>query len=255
MSECRQDTHDAPAQPRYALYYAPRAEEALAVAASRWLGRNADTGEARELVPVTGISHERLSAIVADPRLYGFHGTLKPPMVLAEGATERDFVDAVGAFAATQRQIDVPSMTLAEVQDFFALMPADRCAGLQDFSDRCVVEFDEFRRPAEEAEFARRRVPGLSQRQEDLLLRWGYPYVLEQGRFHLTLTGRVKEPGERAVVLDALRRRFMAFVDRPLAVRDLCVFRQPAPGRPFTILARFRLGGGRRLATQVWRAA
>ena len=79
--------------------------------------------------------------------------------------------------------------------------------------------------------------------------------MLEQGRFHLTLTGRVKEERERAVILDELRRRFMGFIDRPLAVCDLCVFRQPAPGRPFTVLARFRLGGGRRLATQVWRAA
>jgi len=241
--------------PRYALYYAPRAEEALAVAASRWLGRNAETGEARDIVPVSGVSHERLSALVADPRLYGFHGTLKPPIALAEGATERDLVDAVGSFAASQCRIDVPSLALAELEDFLALVPGERCAALQDFSDRCVVEFDEFRRPAGEAELARRRAAGLSQRQENLLLRWGYPYVLEQGRFHLTLTGRVKEARERAVILDELRRRFMAFVDRPLAVRDLCVFRQPAPGRPFTVLARFRLGGGRRLATQVWRAA
>ncbi|MGQ3296995.1 DUF1045 domain-containing protein [Reyranella sp.] len=241
--------------PRYALYYAPRAEEALAVAASRWLGRNAETGEARDIVPVSGVSHERLSALVADPRLYGFHGTLKPPIALAEGATERDFVDAVGSFAASQCRIDVPFLALAELEDFLALVPGERCAALQDFSDRCVVEFDEFRRPAGEAELARRRAAGLSQRQENLLLRWGYPYVLEQGRFHLTLTGRVKEARERAVILDELRRRFMAFVDRPLAVRDLCVFRQPAPGRPFTVLARFRLGGGRRLATQVWRAA
>jgi putative phosphonate metabolism protein len=252
LSECIPETQ---ALPRYALYYAPRAEEGLAVAASRWLGRNAETGEARDLVPVPGLSHERLSAIVADPRLYGFHGTLKPPIVLAKGATERDFVDAVGSFAATQRQIDVPSMRLAEVQDFLALVPAERCAPLQEFSDRCVVEFDEFRRPADDAELARRRAAGLTQRQEDLLLRWGYPYVLEQGRFHLTLTGRVKEPRERAVVLDELRRRFMGFIERPLAVRDLCVFRQPSSGRPFTVLARFRLGGGRRLATQVWRAA
>ena len=117
------------------------------------------------------------------------------------------------------------------------------------------MEFDEFRRPADEAELARRRAADLTQRQEDLLLRWGYPYVLEQGRFHLTLTGRVQDPRERGVIQGELRRRFMAFIDRPLAVRDLCVFRQPAPGRPFTVLARFRLGGGRRLATQVWRAA
>jgi putative phosphonate metabolism protein len=240
---------------RYALYYAPRAEEPLAVAASRWLGRNADTGETRDLVAVHGVSAERLSSIVADPRLYGFHGTLKPPIVLAEGATERDFVDAVGTFAAMERQVDVPSMTLADVKDFLALVPAERCTALQDLSDRCVVEFDEFRRPAGPAELARRRAAGLTQRQEDLLMRWGYPYVLEQGHFHLTLTGRLKEPRERAAILDELRRRFMAVIDRPLAVRDLCVFRQSAPGRPFTVLARFRLGGGRRLATQVWRAA
>lgn len=241
--------------PRYALYYAPRGEEALATAASRWLGRNAETGEARDLVPVSGVLHDRLAAIVADPRLYGFHGTLKPPMSLAEGATERDLLDAVGSFAASQRQIDVPALALAELTDFLALIPAERCAALQDFSDRCVVEFDEFRRAAEPAELARRRAAGLTQRQEDLLLRWGYPYVLEQGRFHLTLTGRVPDAGERAVILDELRRRFVAFIERPLAVRDLCVFRQPAPDRPFTVLARFRLGGGRRLATQVWRAA
>ena len=245
----------AQAQPRYALYYAPRAEEALAVAASRWLGRNADTGEARDIVPMSDVSHERLCAIVADPRLYGFHGTLKPPIALVEGATERDFLDAVGSLAATERQIDVAALELAELQDFLALVPSGRCAALQDFSDRCVVEFDEFRRPADEAELARRRAADLTQRQEDLLLRWGYPYVLEQGRFHLTLTGRVQDSRERGVIQGELRRRFMAFIDRPLAVRDLCVFRQPAPGRPFTVLARFRLGGGRRLATQVWRAA
>ena len=252
MSEC---LHETQALPRYALYYAPRAEEPLAVAGSRWLGRNADTGETRDLVPVSGMPSERMSAIIADPRLYGFHGTLKPPIVLAEGATERDFVGAVGAFAATERQIDVPALVLAELHDFLALVPAERCTALQDFSDRCVVEFDEFRRPAGEAELARRRAAGLTQRQEDLLLRWGYPYVLEQGHFHLTLTGKLREPRERSLILDELRRRFMASIDRPLTVRDLCVFRQPAPGRPFTVLARFRLGGGRRLATQVWRAA
>ena len=98
----------------------------------------------------------------ADPRLYGFHGTLKPPIALADGATERDFLDAVGVFAATERQIDVPALALAELQDFLALVPAERCAALQDLSDRCVIEFDEFRRPADEAELARRRAAGLT---------------------------------------------------------------------------------------------
>jgi len=242
-------------RPRYALYYAPRAEEALAVIASRWLGRNPDSGETRDIVPVGTISRERLSGLLADSRLYGFHGTLKPPMVLADGATERDLLDAVGSFVATERQVDVPSLALVELSNFLALVPSERCAALQDLADRCVTEFDAFRQPAGEAELARRRAAGLSTRQDELLQRWGYPYVMDQGRFHLTLTGRVKDQTERATLLDELRDRFAPFIGQPLAVRDLCVFRQPAPGRPFTVLARFRLGGGRRLTTQVWRAA
>ena len=102
---------------------------------------------------------------------------------------------------------------------------------------------------------ARRRAAGLTPRQEELLVRWGYPYVLEQWRFHLTLTGTVTDTGERSALTTALKSRFGAFLDRPLQVRDLCVFRQPAPGRPFSVLARFRLGGGRLVAAQVWRAS
>ena len=111
------------------------------------------------------------------------------------------------------------------------------------------------RRPADEAELARRRGAGLTPRQDELLLRWGYPYVLEQWRFHLTLTARLPDAAERGAMMALLRQRFGGFTDRPLPVNDLCVFRQPAPGRPFVVLARFRLGGGRRVSAEAWRAA
>lgn len=240
---------------RYALYYAPRTEEGLAVAASQWLGITPQGARLRRQPIFSGLSADRLEEITAEPRVYGFHGTLKAPIVLADGFTERDFVDAVGHFASALRTVTVPAMQLAEIGSFLALVPDGRCVELQDLADRCVVEFDEFRRPADEAELARRRAPGLSPRQDDLLLRWGYPYVLEEWRFHLTLTGRIADAAERAAVMDILRKRFGGFVDRPLQVRDLCVFRQSAPGRPFSVLARFRLGGGRLVKTEVWRAS
>jgi hypothetical protein len=101
----------------------------------------------------------------------------------------------------------------------------------------------------------RRRAAGLSPRQDELLTRWCYPYVLEEWRFHLTLTGRIAEATERSAVATILRQRFAGFIDRPLAMSDLCVFRQPAPGRPFSVMARFRLGGGRRVRTEAWQAA
>jgi putative phosphonate metabolism protein len=241
--------------PRYALYYAPRSEEVLAVAANQWLGWNPETGQARPLPLSSGIDPERLVEITADPRRYGFHGTLKPPMALIDDVSEREFVDAVGRFAATQRAVVVSGLKLAELSDFIALVPAAPSTELEDLAYQCVIEFDEFRRPADEAELARRRAAGLSPRQDELLRRWGYPYVLEQWRFHLTLTGRLPDPGERAAVAKVLHQRFAAIIDRPLQVRDLCIFRQPAPDRPFTVLARFRLGGGRRVSTEVWRGS
>jgi putative phosphonate metabolism protein len=240
---------------RYALYYAPRPEEALAAVANQWLGINVETGRARPRPAIMGMLAERLDEITAGPRLYGFHGTLKAPIGLADGATEADLVDAVRRFTARLRSFAVPSMTLSALGDFLALVPDGRCDALQDLADGCVIEFDEFRRPASEQELARRRRDGLTPRQDQLLTRWGYPYVLEQWRFHLTLTGRIADLGERDMVMQILRKRFSGFIDRPLQVRDLCVFRQPGPGRPFSVMARFRLGGGRPEPTEVWRAS
>lgn len=246
----------APPAPRYALYYAPRDGEALAMTANHWLGRNAESGQMLMMRPVPSIASERLAEITAEPRLYGFHGTLKAPIALADDVSERDFLDAVGRFALAERAFWVPALTLAELSDFLALVPANRCGELHDLADRCVVEFDEFRRPADDGELARRRANGLTPRQDELLARWGYPYVLEEWRFHLTLTGRLTDPAERNAIAALLRQRFAGFLDRPLSVSDLCVFRQPTPKRPFTVLARFRLGGGRRVrADEVWRAA
>ena len=240
--------------PRYALYYAPQPGDELATTASRWLGRNPETGRTCAVRPVPGLSPERLSEILAEPCLYGFHGTLKPPFVLADDQSERDLVDAVGRFATGERAFAVPSLELAELSDFLALVPATRCPDLQALADRCVVELDEFRRPAGAPEFARRRASGLSPRQDALLVRWGYPYLFDEWRFHLTLTGRIACEKERATVAAVLRQRFAAVTEQPLAVRDLCIFRQPAPGRPFTVLARFRLGGGRRVRTATWQS-
>ena len=240
---------------RYALYYAPRPVDALAVTAAQWLGRDPETGQARAVRPVPGIAADRLAEITAEPRLYGFHGTLKAPIVLADDVSERDFLDAVGRFAAAGHAFSVPSLELAELSGFLALVPSTPCEPLHDLADRCVVEFDEYRRPADKTELARRRASGLTPRQDELLLRWGYPYVLEQWRFHLTLTGRLPQAPEREAIATVLRQRFAGFIDRSLMIADLCVFRQSAPGRPFLVQARFRLGGGQRVSVEAWRAA
>ena len=237
---------------RYAIYYAPRPDEGLSMLANQWLGRNPETGELLAQRVDFPFTAEWLADMTADPRLYGFHGTLKAPMALRDDAGEADLLAALGAFAAARRPFVVPAVQLTCLSGFMALVPAERCEPLQDLADSCVIEFDEFRRPPGEAELVRRRAAGLSPRQEALLQRWGYPYVLEEWRFHLTLTRRLADDVERSSVTELLHRRFAGYLDRSLAVKDVCLFRQPGPGRPFTVQARFALGGGRRVRTEAW---
>jgi len=103
-----------------------------------------------------------------------------------------------------------------------------------------VMEFDGFRAPADAAEIAKRRAAGLTDRQDAYLLRWGYPYVLEDFRPHFTLTGRIKDAAEREALFGYLDGQLAPFLAEPLPLAELCLFGQEADS-PFRILARFPL--------------
>ncbi len=233
----------SPEAPRYALYYAPRPDEGIARAAGRWLGRDAETGQLFGQPIIPGVSSEQVAKATASPRRYGFHGTLKAPMALREDVSEGTFLSAVGDFAASTGSFAVPRLALVLLDGFLALVPAAACTELHALADRCVTEFDALRLPASDEELTRRRSGGLSPRQEALLARWGYPHVLDEWRFHLTLTGRIDDDATSVALAATLRLHFEAFIGRPLPVRDVCVFRESAPGQPFVVLSRFRLGG------------
>ncbi len=71
---------------RLAIYYAPPAGSALWDFGSAWLGLDAEAGEVPPRPDVPGLPDDPL-ALTVSPRRYGFHGTLKPPMFLAEGTS------------------------------------------------------------------------------------------------------------------------------------------------------------------------
>lgn len=99
------------------------------------------------------------------------------------------------------------------------------------------MRLDPFRAPLTEAELARRRRSKLSARQEAHLTRYGYPYVLDQFRFHLTLTGAIEDGGP---IAEALKARTEAFTRDPFEIRELCLFGEHEDGR-FRIVERFPL--------------
>jgi len=228
---------------RYALYYAPEAEEALAAWGAGWLGRDAATGAALAQPAVPGLTPEALADLTAEPRRYGLHGTLKPPFRLAEGRSEGELVAAAAALAAATSAFVAPPPRLAAIGRFLALIPSAPAPALHAAADACVRGLDAFRAPPPAAELARRRGAGLTAGQEAMLARWGYPYVLDEFRFHLTLTRRL-DAAEHAVLFPWLEEATRPFCQAPMRVRSLCLFVEPAGGGPFTILRRLPLQGG-----------
>jgi hypothetical protein len=180
-------------------------------------------------------------SITEAPRRYGFHGTLKPPFALAPGCELDELRAALSRLAQTARAFSLPSLELTEIGHFLALVPSDPCDALTDLADTCVTELDEFRAPPSESELARRRASRLTERQSLLLQRWGYPYVLDEFRFHMTLTDSIADGTERRRAIQLLSEMFAPACREPMPVDELCLFEQPEPEAPFTILERIPL--------------
>ena len=169
---------------RFALYAVPDSEE-LADFGARWLGWDIRSGAAVDQFAVAG-----LDDVTVTPRKYGFHGTIKPPFRL--DATGVDALQqAVAALAADAAPVATAGLRLATLGKFLALVPGGDTAPLGALAARCVRDLDHFRAPPTPAELERRRAAGLTVRQEANLSAWGYPYVMDDFRFHMTLTGQV----------------------------------------------------------------
>jgi putative phosphonate metabolism protein len=222
---------------RVAVYYAPQADDPLFAAAATWLGRDPVSDAPAPQPDIPGIAE-----VTAEPRIYGFHATLKPPMRLAPGRQWFDVVTLVRDMAAGIAPFDLPPLAVRDLHGFLALRETEPSAALQALADRCVERLDPLRAPPSPAELARRRRSGLTAEQDAMLTRWGYPYVFGTWFFHMTLTRRLTA-AEKSIYEPAAVAHFNRAVAMPRRVTDLCLFTQAEAGAPFVIAERIPLGG------------
>ncbi len=168
---------------RYAIYWLP--DGPLGRAGADWLGWDARAGQAC----ATGREDTE------EPRRYGFHATLKPPFRLVQGTNAEALGVVARALAARTMPEDLGRLSVARLGRFCALVP-DR--NPSEVAAAMVAGLDAFRAPPDAAELARRRSGGLTPGQDRLLARWGYPYVMDGFRMHLTLTGPHPSDGAEA---------------------------------------------------------
>lgn len=220
---------------RVAVYWAPELDDPLHAAGSAWLGRDAETAASVRQPPIPG-----LAELTSDPRGYGLHATLKPPFRLSTGY--RAFMADAARWAAGIAPFELPPLSVQDLKGFLALRETAACPPLHALADSAVASLDHHRAPPTEDELARRRKAKLTLGHEALLARWGYPYVMEEWQFHVTLTHRLP-PQEAARIRPLAEAYFAELVERPRKVGTVCVFTQAAPGQPFLIAERLPLTG------------
>jgi hypothetical protein len=215
---------------RFSLYAVPHPDHPLWCLGNRWLGRDAD--DTRDA---------GTTRFFADARRYGFHGTLKAPFRLAPGRSEAALRRDLCRFAAGEDGLAV-TLAISDDLGFLALRPVGGEARVRRLADACVIVFDDYRAPLSAAEQQRRLAGGgLSDRQQALLATYGYPYVLDQFRYHMTLADPCPDPGIVGRLADAARSWFAPALAAPVPL-DLALFIEPEPGTAFQLAERYPLG-------------
>lgn len=208
---------------RFAIYFAPGRDSLLGQRAEAWLAQ------------------PELEALTVSARRYGFHATLKAPMALAAGVDRAQVEMAVAEFAGRNAAVEM-ELAARLIDGFLALTAEPQSQELTDFAASVVVALEPLRALLAPAERARRLRAPLSARQIELLDRYGYPYVLEEFQFHMTLTDRLATEQR-----EPMRKRaadwFAEALAEPVRLDRLVLFHEAEPGAAFRRLDDFVLKG------------
>ena len=219
---------------RYAICFTPSAGEALAIAGASWLGRSVYSGLAVDHPSLRGMGMHEVAFHTALPRRFGFHATFKAPFRLSPGTSEQSLLRALMEFAGQMQPVALNGLTVGRIGEVYGLILDRPCAAIDHLAGSIVQAFDGFRSPLSEAEIERRNPDRLSAAQFSNLNRWGHAYVMDEYRFHMTLTGPLlgRDFGR---IEEALKSHFAPALAGPVTVDHLALFVEPEKGAPFHV--------------------
>ena len=222
--------------PRFAIYFVPAAGSALYRFGAAVLGYDCYTGEAIACPRAGELAAADWAALTAEPRRYGFHATLKAPFRLRDEFAQDDLAAELRELAASLTNPPRLEPMVDLIVGFVAVVPQGRAEAVDRLAAKCITRFDRFRAPMTAQERARRMAAGLSDAQAANLERWGFPYVLDEFRFHMTLTGRI-HPDRQAKIQALLQEAFTETCgSNPIVLDRLTLVRQDHPDAPFRVV-------------------
>ncbi|GGA28142.1 DUF1045 domain-containing protein [Dyella nitratireducens] len=214
---------------RYAVYFCPAAGSELEAFGREWLSTDA----------VPGVTSERLRVLTSNVRRYGWHATLCAPFALAEQARYDDVRENVADIAQRTQAFEF-ALHLDRLAGFLALRPSAGETPAWMLAERCVRRLNALRAPVTDEAWQRKAVK-LDAVERSLFRQFGYPYVLDRYRFHMTLCAPASEEEESA--LQAWLSPWVASLP-PARIDAMTICREAEPGQPFEQIERFPFGVG-----------
>lgn len=226
---------------RYAICFTPPMGDPLSAAAASWLGRSVYSGEPVEPPSIAGLSLSEIAFHTAAPRRFGFHAMIMAPFRLAPGTDESQLLKALMHFTSAETPFGIERIEVTRLSHCWALAPQVPSQAMHLLAGRVVQAFDRFRASLSEEEIERSDPDRLTAPQFTNLHRWGDPFVMDQFRFHLKLTGALNAAAER--LLEApLRELFEPHLKEPLVIDSLALFIEEDAGAPMRVHSQHPLG-------------
>jgi hypothetical protein len=163
---------------------------------------------------------------------------MKAPFRPREGVKQFALVEAMAAFCACRRRLVTGKLQLHRFPRFLALVPESETAELDWLADSCVTHFDHFRSPLTPEDRVRRG--DMLPTETALFEQFGYHFIFNNFKFHITLAGPLDDP-ELDAVQPALATAVAPLCEEPFKVEDLCLFGDPGEDAPFQLVERFPL--------------
>ncbi|WP_314961012.1 DUF1045 domain-containing protein [Bradyrhizobium cosmicum] len=162
--------------------------------------------------------------------------------VPAEGGYSVEELErALRAFVTAWPSCPIGPLKIDLLGGFFC---AGSCESDSHFAGPCLVciveEFDRFRAPLSQGEFQRRLCSPLNEIETTHLVRWGYPYVFDHFRFHMTLTDFVPAESQPEVRRE-LDTVFGTLLSKEYSIDALSLFVQIHSGADFVVRSQFTL--------------
>ena len=122
---------------------------------------------------------------------YGFHGTLIPPFKLNKNYSTNTLFKKTEDITKKFKKFKFYKFKLKRLNNFYVFVQNKKNNNINKLSNRLVRELFKFRSPLTKKEIDRRNPSKLSKFQLNILYKWGYPYLMSEFNFHMTLASEV----------------------------------------------------------------